>query len=326
MYFNQNKLKAVTSAKLFLIILASAAFFLVIAFILIFFVWQKQSVFKTTPFSDLLLKTNKSLKLPKNFPQDLPIIAGADLIQAYTRDFNVQDITAIFDSKKSAKENFDFYLDYGKNNGWQIDEAREAKDGKPAKLLLKKDNLIITLVFEEKDSKASKITISSTTLKTGKLFLGPPLPAEENEQKIPATGQGLTNPFLNQPKPKEEKISAKAGETPEGFSQDFPLNGKIKITESYTLKTENQSGATYVIKFKSDQTKQANIKFYQDWFKNNNWLLNNQKPENESTLVSASKPFVNFVEVEITWWQTEADDFELPDAMSEVEVRYREFR
>lgn len=298
-----------------IIIIASLVFIGIIVGVKVFYKSQFIKKENLVNLSALLEKENKKMEMPIGFPKDLPILEPNNILQAYIRDQQTKDITVAIDSKKSVKDNFNYYLDYGKKNGWQINEARNITDKLPGKLLLRKDKLTLSFSFKDKAKGGSEVIISSTTFnltvdkfKSLPRFLGPPIQPEE---KIPA--ENLVNPFLNQPKPKEEKIPAKAGQVPEGFLKDFPLNGKTKIIEAYTLKTENQFGAVYVVKFKSDKTGAENIQFYQNWFKKNNWLLNNQKPENESTLVSASKPFVNVVEVEIT-------------AKGEVEVRYRVFR
>lgn len=277
---------------------------------------QIQQTRQSVPLSVLLEKENKKIEMPIGFPKNLPLLEPNNVSQAYFRDQETKDITITIESKKSVKENYGFYLDYGKDNNWQIDEARPGTDKLPGKLLLRKDKLILSFSFKDKEKGGAEIIISSTRFNLPR-FLGPPLPANENEEKIPETGAGPTNPFLNQPKPKEEKIPAKAGQLPEGFPESFPLNGQTEITEAYTLKVENQAGAAYVIKFKSDQAKETNINFYQDWFKSNNWFLGEQKSEGSATLITASKPFVNSVEVSIV---------PAPDSTSEVEIRWREFR
>lgn len=257
--------------------------------------WLRQDG-QLVSLSSLLEKENKKLEMPIGFPEGLPLLEPNNVLQAYTRDQRTKDITIAIDSKKSAEKNFNYYVDYGKSNDWEISEARSTTDISPGKLLLRKNKLMLSFSFEDTKKGGSKIIISSTVFNV--------------------TVDKFTNPFLNQPKPKEEKIPAKAGQSPEGFPEDFPLNGKTEITEAYTLKVENQAGAAYVIKFTSDQTKETNIKFYQDWFKNNNWLLGEQKSEGEATLITAGKPFVHSVEVRIV---------QSPNSTSEAEVRWRRF-
>lgn len=248
--------------------------------------------------SALLEKENIKIAMPEGFPKNLPLIEPANISRAYLRDEPAKDITIEIESKKSAKENYDYYLNYGRKNNWQIAEARKANDTSAGKLLLRKENLTLSFSFTDKKEKGgSEIIISSTVFNL--------------------TADKFINPFLNPVKPKEEKIPAKDGQIPEGFPKDFPLNGQTEITEAYTLKVENQAGAAYVIKFKSEQTKETNVKFYQDWFKNNNWFLGEQKSEGEATIIAASRPFVNAVEVKLV---------QLSDSASEVEVKYRGFK
>ena len=122
----------------------------------------------TKTFSEELSTSGKNIEIPEKFPKDLPIVESS-LVEAYIRNPETKDIDTIFESKKTAKENFDYYLNYFKKNSWQIDEAREINENKPGKILTSKDGFVITLVFEEKENNGSKITISSTTINTKQL-------------------------------------------------------------------------------------------------------------------------------------------------------------
>ena len=119
-------------------------------------------------FSGAVSVSGKNVEIPDKFPKNLPIVES-NLVEAYERNTETKDIDTIFESKKTAKENFDYYLNYFKKNNWQIDEAREINENKPGKILASKDGFVITLVFEPKENNASKITISSTTINTKQL-------------------------------------------------------------------------------------------------------------------------------------------------------------
>ena len=133
-----------------------------------FFVYKNQTSVKVKTFSDEISTSGKNIEIPEKFPKDLPIVESS-LVEAYIRNPETKDIDTIFESKKTAKENFDYYLNYFKKNSWQIDEAREINENKPGKILTSKDGFVITLVFEEKENNGSKITISSTTINTKQL-------------------------------------------------------------------------------------------------------------------------------------------------------------
>lgn len=123
---------------------------------------QEQEDIKT--FSDELSSSGKNIEIPKKFPKDLPV-AEANLIEAYTRDPDTKDITTIFDSRKSAKENYDYYLNYMKMSGWQIDDAIELSGASPAGISSRKENFFVNMAFEPKENNTSKITISSKLIK-----------------------------------------------------------------------------------------------------------------------------------------------------------------
>lgn len=121
--------------------------------------WEERTI---TRFADFALAKRSDVKIPAVFPQDMPFI-NANLTELYTRDTKTDDITGIIHSAQSVEDAFTYYMNYGRRNGWQIPEARELKDGKPAKLLLQKNNSILSLAVEREGS-GSKITVSSTTI------------------------------------------------------------------------------------------------------------------------------------------------------------------
>ncbi len=115
-------------------------------------------------FRNQISKFNKDIEIPEKFPKDLPV-AELNLIEAYSRDKDTKDIVTVFDSKKPAKENYDYYLNYMKTSGWTIDDAIELKDSFPAGISARKENFFINMAFEPKENNISKITISSKLIK-----------------------------------------------------------------------------------------------------------------------------------------------------------------
>lgn len=59
--------------------------------------------------------------LPDKFPADFPIEAGAQILKNYnSEDDDVYQATRQFASKKTVAENYKYYTDYFKANGWKI--------------------------------------------------------------------------------------------------------------------------------------------------------------------------------------------------------------
>lgn len=142
-------------------ILIIGLFFLAVIAVL-FFAANDEPEKKTVSFSDLAAD-KIDVKIPASFPQDVTFV-NARLLDFYRREQKTGDITAVVGSGWPAENNFAYYLDYGKKTGWQIIEARELSQNIPAKLLLKKENFIISLAIEKADNSNSIITISSTSI------------------------------------------------------------------------------------------------------------------------------------------------------------------
>lgn len=84
----------------------------------------------------------------------------------------------------------------------------------------------------------------------------------------------IKQPGLVTALPEIVPISAKEGEIPEGFPATIPLNEKMNIVESYSLKnrtTGEITGATVV--FQSSRTLKENQTFYEKWAKDNKWQV-----------------------------------------------------
>ena len=75
-------------------------------------------------------------------------------------------------------------------------------------------------------------------------------------------------------------------EMPLGFPKDIPLNGKVKIIESYNAAyAQNQNIKQSTINFESKNTSKENYDFYSKWSKDNKWKVSsNSKQENLMSL------------------------------------------
>lgn len=95
-------------------------------------------------------------------------------------------------------------------------------------------------------------------------------------KKIPYSKKSET------PKPAEVSVvtpqitQAPSGKTAEGLSANFPLNGKTKITESYSAAYPNSTAKQATVVFESSKTQKVNFDFYAKWAKTNIWQIISQ--------------------------------------------------
>ncbi|MBI2459335.1 MAG: hypothetical protein HYV53_02150 [Parcubacteria group bacterium] len=259
-------------------------------------------------FSALLSEGNWKIETPDKFPKDFPL-PESKLIYAYSMNSQTKDMMAVFESKKSAKENYDFYIDYAKDNNWTIDEAREPTDTKAAKILLRDKHITITVALE-KNKNGSQITIFSTSLAT--------VPGKEE----------INIKSLNLSGAPEQRFPAPKGELPEGFPKDFPLRGKTQLLDAHTLKNPASSQTAYTVRFNSSEDSQKIEEFYTAWLKDNGWMVIDpaeikQKEFIDKKTVSASVLFKKSVKIDIYNNDIAADDS--ISAPSRVEVVLRVF-
>lgn len=124
----------------------------------------KQEIKNVRTFSEEIYASGKDIEIPDKFPKSLPV-PELNLIDAYIRNPDTKDITTVFESRKSAKENFDYYLDYARASGWQIDDIVEPNGGAISGISARKDNFFLNMAFEPKANNDSQIRISSKTIK-----------------------------------------------------------------------------------------------------------------------------------------------------------------
>jgi hypothetical protein len=70
-------------------------------------------------------KTSFGQKLPNGFPTSIPVPQGIDLSQSYSLDYSnasssKSQLTVVFGSKKTVKENYNSYSAFLKKDGWNI--------------------------------------------------------------------------------------------------------------------------------------------------------------------------------------------------------------
>lgn len=90
----------------------------------LYFLTDQYSPFngKTNKESGITLTNVPISILPNNFPSNLPIETGAQLLENYeaVAPDNRKQSTQVYTTRKSLSENIKIYSDYMQKNGWQI--------------------------------------------------------------------------------------------------------------------------------------------------------------------------------------------------------------
>ena len=101
--------------------------------------------------------------VPPNFPTDIPIEAGAQVEQSYglNEQTGSEQLTVVFVSGKSVKENYDLYLSFLKDGEWDVLNTHE--DPALSALYGTKEQYDINVTISEYSSSgivASQVSIS----------------------------------------------------------------------------------------------------------------------------------------------------------------------
>ncbi len=95
-------------------------------------------------------KTEFAERFPTDFPADIPVEKDVKFTQSYTLDYPGQkQLTVVFDSAKTIKENYTFYQDFLEKNDWNIINSSE--DGE------------ISFLYGTKESMDMNVTITPIT-------------------------------------------------------------------------------------------------------------------------------------------------------------------
>lgn len=96
---------------------------------------------------------------PSGFPADIPIEAGAKIVQNYQADTTDgrHQATRVFESAKTVKQNYQLYLDWLTKNGWEV-KTKSAAD-------------IVASIYAVKSGSQLTATISKNTV-TGVVTVG----------------------------------------------------------------------------------------------------------------------------------------------------------
>ena len=99
-------------------------------------------------------------EIMQSLPEGLVLNAKTALIQSYGASYpesNVKQTTVVFESSKSAKENYDFYSKWARDNKWEA--VNKSEEGGARFLYLRKENEDMNMVIISGD-KGSEATIS----------------------------------------------------------------------------------------------------------------------------------------------------------------------
>lgn len=96
-------------------------------------------------------KTDFRTKLPADFPADIPIEKGVKVEQSYSLNYAGQkQLTFVFQSTKTVKENYILYADFLKKQNWNV--------------LSKYESPKISSLYDTKENSDINITISESAV------------------------------------------------------------------------------------------------------------------------------------------------------------------
>lgn len=152
------------------IIVFLVAIFLGGAFWYLYGMYSGPDVIQVAPVSDQQVENvskptveEVSQELPSGFPTDIPIEAGAVFNQNYTADAEgQQQMTIVFPSKVSIKDNHVLYAAYLKEKGWTVTNSYESEN-LSSLYALREDNEVnvtVSAVETSTDEMQSQVSIS----------------------------------------------------------------------------------------------------------------------------------------------------------------------
>jgi hypothetical protein len=101
-------------------------------------------------------RTDFGTTVPDDFPTTIPLEAGVVMNQSYSLDYPGQkQLTAVFLSKKTMKENYTLYADFLKKDQWTITNPYEGKTLSSLYALKGKNEMNITISAGEAGSEVS---------------------------------------------------------------------------------------------------------------------------------------------------------------------------
>ena len=109
-------------------------------------------------------KTEFGINKPADFPTDIPVEKGIKFEQSYSLDYKGQkQLTIVFLSAKTVKENYALYTDFLKEKNWNISKKYEGP--KVSSLYGTKENSDINVTISGNTTAGSKSQVSISVLK-----------------------------------------------------------------------------------------------------------------------------------------------------------------
>ena len=131
---------------------------IVIAGLVVFTVYKKESMApgkegQTKATLAELKKTDFGTNVPVDFPTNIPLEKGAKVEQSYGLSYEGQkQLSIVFLSTKTVKENYTLYADFLKNQGWNVSNKYES--------------IKLSSLYGTKESNDINVTISENTSAT----------------------------------------------------------------------------------------------------------------------------------------------------------------
>lgn len=101
-----------------------------------------------TPVATDPTRTEFGTKPPADFPTSIPLEQGADVTQSYSLGYTgKKQLTIVFSSTKTVKQNYDLYADFLKNDGWDGVNTYESAT--------------VSSMYAKKQGKEMNVTISA---------------------------------------------------------------------------------------------------------------------------------------------------------------------
>lgn len=108
------------------------------------------------------VKTEFGIDLPADFPTDIPLEEGAAFTQSYRLQYPEQkQLTVVFSSAKTLKENHALYADFFKKDGWSVTNQYESDSVSSLYAMKGSDVINITLSTRMFDvTETSEVNVS----------------------------------------------------------------------------------------------------------------------------------------------------------------------
>ncbi len=106
-------------------------------------------------------KTDFGNKAPDDFPSNIPVEQGAKITQGYSLEYPGQkQLTIVFSSTKTIKQNYDLYAAFLKKDGWTISNKYESANVSSLYGVKGNNDINVTISIGAGASVKSQVSIS----------------------------------------------------------------------------------------------------------------------------------------------------------------------